>query len=49
MGSWNGPEAEEGLLYESLCQEGREWKERKPGEMLGNKETMQTLPPDHKQ
>ena len=49
MGSWNGPEAEEGLLYEALCQEGRDWNERKPGEILGNKETMQTLPPDHKQ
>lgn len=34
----------------SLCakKEG-DWKERKPGEMLGDKEIMQTLPPDHKQ
>lgn len=50
MGSWNGPEAEEGLLYESLYQEGR-WLEGKKawGDVLGDKETMQTLPPDHKQ
>lgn len=33
----------------SLCaKKDGDWKEREPGEMLGDKETMQTLPPDHK-
>lgn len=34
----------------SLCaKKDGDWKEREPGEMLGDKETVQTLPPDHKQ
>lgn len=41
LGSWKGPEAEEGLVCTKM--------EGKPVEMMEIKETIQTLPPDNKQ